>query len=41
MNTFFAQHLAAVRNALRRLLAAPLNTLLSLLEQQTVEVVCC
>lgn len=31
MNSFFAQHLAALRDALRRLAAAPLNTLLSLL----------
>ena len=31
MNTFFAQHLAAVLNALRRLVASPLNTTLSLL----------
>lgn len=31
MNTWFRQHLAAFRRALRRLLAAPLNTLLSLL----------
>ena len=31
MNAFFAQHLAALRDALRRLLASPLNTLLSLL----------
>jgi len=31
MNIFFAPHLAAVLNALRRLVASPLNTLLSLL----------
>ena len=31
MNAFFAQHLNAVKNALRRLLASPLNTLLSLM----------
>lgn len=31
MNTFFAQHLAALKNALRRLAASPLNTILSLL----------
>ncbi|MBL8414552.1 MAG: ABC transporter permease [Propionivibrio sp.] len=31
MKRFFAQHLAALRDALRRLLASPLNTLLSLL----------
>jgi cell division transport system permease protein len=31
MNTFLAQHLAALRDALRRLVAAPLNTILSLL----------
>ena len=31
MNRFFAQHLAAMGNALRRLVAAPLNTILSLL----------
>jgi cell division transport system permease protein len=31
MNSYLAQHLAALRDALRRLLAAPLNTLLSLL----------
>ena len=31
MNTWFRQHLAAFRRALRRLWAAPLNTLLSLL----------
>jgi cell division transport system permease protein len=31
MNMFFAQHLAALRDALRRLVAAPLNTILSLL----------
>jgi cell division transport system permease protein len=30
MNTFFPQHLAALRNALRRLTRSPLNTLLSL-----------
>jgi cell division transport system permease protein len=30
MNTFFAQHLAALHNALRRLTRSPLNTLLSL-----------
>ena len=31
MNTFFAQHLAALSNALRRLTGSPLNTLLSLM----------
>lgn len=31
MTVFFAQHAAALRNALRRLFASPLNTLLSLL----------
>ena len=31
MNTFLAQHLAAQRDALRRLVAAPLSTILSLL----------
>ncbi|MFZ4538040.1 permease-like cell division protein FtsX [Propionivibrio sp.] len=31
MTTFFAQHLAALLDALRRLVASPLNTLLSLL----------
>ena len=31
MNAYFAQHSAALRDALRRLAAAPLNTLLSLL----------
>jgi cell division transport system permease protein len=31
MNSYFAQHLAALRDAVRRLLAAPLNTVLSLL----------
>ncbi len=31
MTTFFAQHLAALLNALRRLVASPLNTALSLL----------
>ncbi|WP_301103261.1 permease-like cell division protein FtsX [Propionivibrio sp.] len=31
MNSFLAQHFAALRDALRRLLAAPLNTILSLL----------
>ena len=31
MNSFFAQHFAALRDALRRLFAAPLNTILSLL----------
>ena len=31
MTSFFAQHLAALRDALRRLVATPLNTLLSLL----------
>ena len=31
MNPFVAQHLAALRNALRRLVVSPLNTLLSLL----------
>jgi cell division transport system permease protein len=31
MNTWLAQHLAALRDALRRLAASPLNTLLSLL----------
>ena len=31
MNRFFAQHFAAISNALRRLIAAPLNTTLSLL----------
>jgi cell division transport system permease protein len=31
MNSYFAQHLAALRDALRRLAAAPLNTVLSLL----------
>ena len=31
MNSFFAQHLAALLNALRRLAASPLNTTLSLL----------
>lgn len=31
MNRFIAQHLAALSNALRRLLASPLNTILSLL----------
>ncbi|MDD3485016.1 MAG: ABC transporter permease, partial [Azovibrio restrictus] len=31
MNTWLRQHLAAFRRALRRLWAAPLNTLLSLL----------
>ena len=31
MNRFFAQHLAAITNALRRLVAAPLNSILSLL----------
>jgi cell division transport system permease protein len=31
MSTFFTQHLAALRSALRRLAASPLNTLLSLL----------
>lgn len=31
MNAFFAQHLAAVRDAFRRLAAAPLNGLLSLM----------
>ena len=30
MSRFFAQHFAALRDALRRLVAAPLNTLLSL-----------
>ena len=31
MNGYFSQHLAALRDALRRLVASPLNTLLSLL----------
>ena len=31
MNAYLAQHLAALRDALRRLAAAPLNSLLSLL----------
>ena len=31
MNAFFAQHLNALMSALRRLLASPLNTLLSLM----------
>jgi cell division transport system permease protein len=31
MNNYFAQHLAALRDALRRLVAAPLTTILSLL----------
>lgn len=31
MKAWFAQHLAALRDALRRLTVAPLNTLLSLL----------
>jgi cell division transport system permease protein len=31
MNAFFSQHYAALKNAVRRLLSSPLNTLLSLI----------
>ena len=38
MSRFFAQHFAALRDALRRLVAAPLNTLLSLVVHAKSEI---